>query len=110
MKVNEYQVAAMRTASSLESKDLILNGVLGLCGETGEVSDHIKKHMYQGHELDKQKLISELGDVCWYIAILAQGLEVDLETVLKRNIEKLQNRYPNGFKTQDSLNRNEDDA
>ncbi|AZK44789.1 nucleoside triphosphate pyrophosphohydrolase family protein [Paenibacillus lentus] len=105
MNVNEYQIAAMRTASSLESKDLILNGVLGLCGETGEVSDHIKKHMYQGHELNKQKLIGELGDVCWYIAILAQGLGVDLESVLKRNIQKLQSRYPAGFDSQKSIHR-----
>lgn len=105
MKVNEYQVAALRTASTLESDGLILNGVLGLCGETGEVSDHIKKHLFQGHELDKQKLIGELGDVCWYIAILAQGLGVDLETVLKGNIQKLQSRYPAGFDSQKSIHR-----
>lgn len=105
MKVNEYQAAALRTASTLEPDGLILNGVLGLCGETGEVSDHVKKHLFQGHELNKQKLIGELGDVCWYIAILAQGLGVDLETVLKGNIQKLQSRYPAGFDSQKSINR-----
>jgi len=105
MEINEYQKAALRTANSEMSDDLILNGILGLCGETGEVSDHIKKYMFQGHELDQDKLVNELGDVCWYIAILASGLNVDLETVMKKNIEKLQRRYPDGFDTERSLHR-----
>lgn len=105
MEINEYQKAALRTANSEMSDDMILNGILGLCGETGEVSDHIKKYMFQGHELDQDKLVNELGDVCWYIAILASGLNVDLETVMKKNIEKLQRRYPDGFDTERSLHR-----
>lgn len=105
MEINEYQKAALRTANSEMSDDLILNGILGLCGEAGEVSDHIKKYMFQGHELDQDKLVNELGDVCWYIAILASGLNVDLETVMKKNIEKLQRRYPDGFDTERSLHR-----
>lgn len=105
MEINEYQNLAMRTANSEMSDDMILNGILGLCGETGEVSDHIKKYMFQGHELDQDKLVNELGDVCWYIAILASGLNVDLETVMKKNIEKLQKRYPDGFDTERSLHR-----
>lgn len=109
MNANEYQKAALRTANSDKSKDLILNGVLGLCGETGEVADHIKKHLFQGHELDKDQMINELGDVCWYIAILAKGLNVDLETVMKKNIEKLLKRYPNGFEKEKSLYRKDDD-
>lgn len=44
MQINEYQALAFRTASSEMSEDCILNGVLGLCGESGEVSDHVKKH------------------------------------------------------------------
>lgn len=54
LTANDYQVAALRTANK-GSKDLILNGVLGLCGETGEVADIVKKHLFQGHELDRQK-------------------------------------------------------
>lgn len=107
MKINEYQELAMRTANKLNNFELIENGVLGLCGETGEVADHIKKVMFQGHELDKDKLVEELGDVCWYIAILAKGLNVDLETVMQKNIEKLIKRYPDGFKVENSVNREE---
>lgn len=109
MEINEYQKLALRTANSNKSDDLILDGILGLCGETGEVSDHIKKYMFQGHELDQDKLVNELGDVCWYIAILASGLNVDLETVMKKNIEKLQRRYPDGFDTEKSLHRKDED-
>lgn len=109
MEINEYQKAALRTANSEMSDDLILDGILGLCGETGEVSDHIKKYMFQGHELDQDKLVNELGDVCWYIAILASGLNVDLETVMKKNIEKLQRRYPDGFDVEKSIHRKDED-
>jgi len=109
VKANEYQKLALRTANSNNSNDLLMNGILGLCGETGEVSDHIKKHVFQGHELNKDKLVNELGDVCWYIAILAKSLNVDLETVMEKNVEKLKKRYPDGFKVMDSINRKDDE-
>lgn len=109
MKINEYQKAAMRTASTTNSKDLILNGSLGLCGESGEVADVVKKHLFQGHELNRDKIIKELGDVCWYIAITAEGLGVDLETVMQINIEKLMKRYPEGFEANKSINRKDVD-
>lgn len=109
LTVNEYQQAALRTASSMKPEDLIHNGALGLCGESGEVADIVKKWKFQGHDLDKQKMIKELGDVCWYIAITAEGLGVDIETVMQLNIEKLKNRYPEGFEAEKSINRTEED-
>lgn len=108
MKVNEYQKLAMTTLNkSLSKKDVLINGVMGLCGESGEVIDIVKKHLAQGHELDKDKIIKELGDVAWYLAEVAYALDVDLETVLTLNIEKLKKRYPEGFDTNKSINRNE---
>lgn len=95
----------MRTANGLTEDELVLNGVLGLSGEVGEVSDVIKKHLFQGHSLNKEELAMELGDVCWYIAILAKGLGVDLESVMRANIDKLKKRYPNGFEADRSINR-----
>ena len=90
MKINEYQELAMRTLNQkLDKKDVLINGVMGLCGEAGEAIDIVKKHLAQGHELDKEKLIKELGDVAWYLAETAYALDVDLETVLIKNIEKL---------------------
>jgi NTP pyrophosphatase (non-canonical NTP hydrolase) len=108
MEINEYQALALRTSNSEMSEDLILNGILGLCGETGEVSDHVKKSLFQGHEFDKEQVINELGDVCWYVAILAKGLDVDLETVMQKNIDKLKERYPDGFAADKSINRKGD--
>lgn len=108
MTINEYQKLAMTTLNpELDKKDVLINGVMGLCGESGEVIDIVKKHLAQGHELDKEKIIKELGDVAWYIAEIATVLDVDLEDVLVQNIEKLKKRYPEGFSVENSLNREE---
>ena len=106
MTLNEYQELAMRTLNpKLDNKDILINGVMGLCGESGEVIDLVKKHLAQGHELDREKMIDELGDVAWYIAETAFALGTDLETVFTRNIEKLKKRYPDGFDIGHSINR-----
>ena len=108
MTINEYQKLAMTTLNpNLDKKDVLINGVMGLCGESGEVIDIVKKHLAQGHELDKEKIIKELGDVAWYMAEIATVLDVELEDVLVQNIEKLKKRYPEGFSVEQSLNRNE---
>lgn len=105
LTANEYQKAALTTKESNNIEDLLTEGALGICGEAGEVSDHIKKWKYQGHDLDKEKLLKELGDVCWYIAVLAKALETDLETIMRLNIDKRNKRYPNGFESERSINR-----
>ena len=108
MNINEYQKLAMTTLNpELSQKDVLINGVMGLCGESGEVIGLVKKHLAQGHELDKEKMIKELGDVAWYLAETAYALDVDLETVLVRNIEKLKARYPQGFDQSRSIHRHE---
>ena len=108
MTINEYQKLAMTTLNPALSKtDVLLNGVMGLCGEAGEAIDIVKKHLHQGHELDKDKLAKELGDIAWYLAETATALDVSLEDVLAGNIEKLRSRYPEGFSTERSVNRNE---
>ena len=69
MQVNEYQKAAMATLNpALDKKDVLINSVMGLCGESGEAIDIVKKWLMQGHELDKEHLVRELGDVAWYLA------------------------------------------
>ncbi len=108
MTLNEYQELAMRTLNpKLDKKDILINGVMGLCGESGEVIDLVKKHLAQGHELDREKMIDELGDVAWYIAETAAALDTDLEEVFSRNIEKLKRRYPEGFDSEASIHRGE---
>ena len=108
MTINEYQKAAMRTLNpKLEKKDVLINGVMGLCGESGEVIDLVKKHLAQGHPLDREALIKELGDVAWYLAETATALDVELEEVLEKNIAKLKARYPEGFDSEKSIHREE---
>ena len=106
MTINEYQALAMRTLNpALDKRDVLINGVMGLCGEAGEAIDIVKKHLAQGHELDREALVGELGDVAWYLAETAHAIGYDLETVLSMNIEKLRARYPGGFDAAASLNR-----
>lgn len=110
MTINEYQSLAMRTSNrDLSETDHLFNGVLGLVGESGEIADLIKKHRMQGHALDIEHVAKELGDVCWYIAETATAIGCDLETIMKMNIEKLQRRYPEGFSSDRSQNREKGD-
>ena len=107
MNLNEYQQLALTTLNpALDRKDMLINGVMGLCGEAGETIDIVKKHLAQGHELDRDALIKELGDVAWYLAETAYALGVPLEEVCQRNIDKLKARYPEGFSSERSMNRN----
>ncbi len=106
LTVNEYQKKAMTTLNpALSRKDILINGVMGLCGEAGECIDIVKKHLHQGHELDKGKLARELGDVAWYLAETAHALELPLEDILRGNLDKLKKRYPQGFEAEKSINR-----
>ena len=110
MNINDYQYEAMRTLNpALDIKDVLINSVMGLCGESGEAIDIVKKWLMQGHDLDKEHLIKELGDVAWYLAEAATALDIPLETVFQGNLDKLRQRFPNGFDTAASVNRKEND-
>ena len=106
MTINEYQKQAMTTLNpALDRKDVLINGVMGLCGESGEAIDIVKKWLAQGHELDREKLAKVLGDIAWYLAETAWALDVPLEEILQANIDKLKKRYPEGFDSNRSIHR-----
>ena len=108
MTVNEYQNLAMTTLNrELSQKDILINAVMGLCGESGEATDIVKKHLFQGHDLDREKLAKELGDIAWYLAEAATALDMNLEDIFSANIEKLRRRYPEGFDADRSIHREE---
>lgn len=108
MTINEYQRLAMTTLNpKLDKKDVLINGVMGLCGESGEAIDIVKKWLAQGHGLDRDGLAKELGDIAWYLAETAYALDIPLEDILHANIEKLKKRYPEGFDTHKSIHRTE---
>ena len=111
MTILEYQALAARTSNKELSKDEhLLNGVLGLCGEAGEIADLIKKQNYQGHKKDIEHIAKELGDCLWYAAETASAIGYDLETIMKMNIDKLRKRYPDGFDPEKSQNRAKGDV
>lgn len=110
MTPNEYQREALRTAAGLDPQSLMLNGVLGLCGESGECADMVKKHLFQGHGLDEVHLAKELGDCAWYLAVAAHAIGDDLETIFQMNVDKLRKRYPDGFSAERSQHREEGDV
>jgi len=110
MEINTYQELALRTLNpEMSEKDVLINGVMGLCGESGEVIDLVKKHLAQGHELDREQMARELGDVAWYLAETAHAIGYSLEEVCEMNIEKLKKRFPDGFSCERSVNREEED-
>lgn len=90
-------------------KEIEKNGLMGLNGEAGEAIDILKKHLFQGHELDTAHMAKELGDVAWYLAVSANAIGYDLETIMQMNVDKLKARYPDGFDAEHSLHRNQDD-
>ena len=69
------------------------------------VNSEYPKILGHGHELDRDKVIKELGDVLWYIAAIASFLHVPLDEIAQRNIDKLAARYPEGFSNERSINR-----
>ena len=108
MTINEYQQLAMTTLNpALDKRDVLINEVMGLCGEAGEAIDIVKKLLAQGHALDREALVKELGDVAWYLAETAYALDVPLEDVFAGNIDKLRARYPQGFEAKRSMERTE---
>ena len=106
LTANQYQSLALTTLNpALSKKDVLINGVMGLCGESGEAIDIVKKWLAQGHDLDREKLAKELGDIAWYLAETAYALDIPLEDILQANIDKLKKRYPEGFDSNRSINR-----
>lgn len=98
-----YQRHAARTSNSaLTNRDRMLNAALGLCGEAGEASEHVKKTHFHGREFRREAYISELGDVLWYLAECCTAAGIDLEEVALGNIQKLYSRWPDGFNDVDN--------
>lgn len=135
MTINEYQRLALRTEAPKElyrnpdtalmafvtlgaitnpednlSSVRLLEGLMGLNGEAGEAMDILKKVLFQGHKLERDHVALELGDIAWYLALAADSIGYDLESIFEMNIAKLKARYPDGFETERSQNRKEGDV
>lgn len=108
MKLKDYQEKSKRTLNyNLTENEMLSNMIFGIVGETGEVVDILKKYLYQGHELNIEHIAEELGDIMFYIVNLCNLLNLDLETIIEGNYNKLLKRYPEGFSVERSVNRND---
>lgn len=103
----EYSNKAIQLVNKeLNWEQRITNAALGLTGESGEVADLVKKSRFQGHELNVDKIKKELGDILWYLNLMADCVGLDLEEIAEANLEKLYCRYKDGnFSSEQSVNR-----
>lgn len=107
MDFKEYSEKALRTAATYDTiEEQITEAGLGISGEAGEVADHVKKILFQGHDLERKEILLELGDIGWYLNLMLDALGYTWEEMWSANIEKLEKRYPTGaFRIEDSVNR-----
>lgn len=109
MNFNDYQKDCARTAPVSDDKLLeMMHWALGIVAEGGEVADLIKKVAFHGHGIEPEKIIFEIGDVLFYCTMLAYLLGYDLHEVVEMNVMKRQERYPEGFSSEKSINRKEE--
>jgi NTP pyrophosphatase (non-canonical NTP hydrolase) len=111
MNATEYQRLAARTLIDApgfgfsDGEIMVIWNAIGLAGEAGELCELVKKGIFHQHGLDRARVRKELGDVLWYAAAIATKLGLDLGDVMAENIDKLRQRYPDGFTSADSIRR-----
>jgi NTP pyrophosphatase (non-canonical NTP hydrolase) len=98
MTFDDYQIAALRTLNpSLDGRDRLLDASMGLAEEAAEVLGLVRKRVFQQREGDDARLIEELGDVLWCLAVTAHALDVPLSKIAEANQAKLKGRHPEGW-------------
>lgn len=118
MTPQEYVANAVRTESNdfmaikerfgKEEIIRLIHASQGMQTESAEFTDVLKKYLFYGKETDRTNMAEEIGDIMWYVAIACDALGVDLEEVMKTNINKLKARFPDKFTESDAVNRNLD--
>jgi len=88
----EFVNAGVKLADDTYRERLMLAG-MGLGGEAGEVCDEAKKIAFHGKDMDRDKLIKELGDVLWYYTLMLKTNNITLDEVMEANVYKLCDRY-----------------
>ena len=96
--LDDYQRRAARTLNpALDRERRLMDAAAGLAEEAGEVLGAVRKHLFVGHPLDRERVVKELGDALWCLAALAGALDVPLSEVARANLAKLRLRHPDGF-------------
>jgi len=110
MNLNEYAQKAGSTAPDTTTDMGRIHAAMGICGEAGEVMDHMKKVTFNNKDLDIKHLIAELGDICWYINLMITSLGTTWEHVFDVNIAKLSVRHPGLKYSHDNSNNRDVEA
>lgn len=106
--LDDYQSKCIWTAKDrMDQRETHMSWSLAIAGEAGELANLTKKVFVHGHDYDPDRVIDELGDILWYIAVYSDALGVPLSEVAARNLAKVARRYPNGFSTEASVHRKE---
>ena len=105
MSVKDYQLKAARTINKdLSRHEQSLHALFGMASEIGELHGIYQK-MYQGHDCEQEHMQKEVGDLLWFVAEYCTSQGWELENIMKMNIRKLEERYPEGFDAEHSLHR-----
>ncbi|WP_020524246.1 nucleoside triphosphate pyrophosphohydrolase family protein [Catelliglobosispora koreensis] len=100
MDLDEYQRGALLTAAARDKRNELLHLVLGLVGESGEIAEKFKKWVRDldsdESRIDRANIAKELGDVLWYVAVLADYLDLSLDDIAAANLAKLASRQSRG--------------
>lgn len=105
MNIYDYEHFVVKMLKPMPSRDQMVHCALGLVGEAGEVAELIKKEFAYGKEYDSDEMDNELGDVLFYLVAMAQQNGIWMEEVMKKNVAKLQQRYPQGYTDADAIAR-----
>ena len=98
MNLDDYQRSALRTVNpALDDRDRLLDASAGLAEEAAEVLGLVRKQVFQQREVESARMVEELGDVLWCLAVTADALGISLSKVAEANQVKLARRHPGGF-------------
>lgn len=107
MTFKNYQELAKRTINTdLTENKKLAHALYGLSSETGEITGIFQKEL-QGHEVRRDDLEGEIGDLLWFAAELCTVFGFDMGEIAQKNIDKLKKRYPDGFDEDRSINRDQ---
>ena len=105
LTIRDYYKAAQRTINpKLTWEETRQHAILGMTSEVGEVAGIFQKK-YQGHDVDKERVMDEMGDCAWFWMELCFAMKIDPQEVLEYNIDKLMKRFPDGFSVERSVHR-----
>lgn len=105
MNDREYTQFVLSKVSPQTVNEPMLAASLGIAGEAGEIADLVKKYTFHNHKMAVEEVTEELGDLFFYVTLMMWTLNITLDEIIEMNVQKLDERYPEGFESIRSMNR-----